>query len=310
MKVSIIIVNFNTSGLTETCINSINFFEKEIEKEIIIVDNNSDDNSKKTLKLLSENHKNIKCIFLDSNKGYAYANNRGVEICSGDFVLILNPDIVFTRNVLRELIEYLKEEDIGAVGVKLYGEDEKFQKKYYCKYPKILQYILFYSIFSKPFLNSHKLIEKYIEADIKENCSELQKVPQIPGAFIFMKRCVYNELNGFNESYFLFFEDVDLCYRIAKNYKLYIADSGVVHIGASSMMMDTNYKIYGYFIISFINFFRQNSSTSKYYLIKSLVFVNSYLKIFLENIKRVFNKCRPDIIRVHKFILDNYNSQR
>lgn len=303
-------MNYNTSDVLEKCIESINLFEKNTEKEIIIVDNKSGVDSINKLNLILGKNKDIRCIFLDSNKGFAYANNRGVEISSGDFILILNPDIVFTKSVLSGLTQLLSEKSTGAVGVKLYGEDGIFQKKYYHKYPKIIQYVLFYSIFSKPFINSQKLTGKYIEADINEEKSDLQEVPQIPGAFIFLKKEVYNEFKGFNESFFLFFEDVDFCYRISKKYKMYISDYKVNHIGASSMMMDTNYKIYALFIVSYVNFFRQNYSYLKYITIKSFVCLNSYMKILLENIRNLFGKYRPDIVKVHKYILENYNLRK
>jgi len=303
LKISIIIVNYYTAGYLDSCIDSINNFEKEVDKEIIIVDNNSGDSDTEILNRLSDTHKNLKCLFLDSNKGFAYANNRGVEICNGDFILILNPDIVFTESILLKLTEYRENENIGALGVRLYGEDGEFQKKYYQKYPSILQYLLFYSIFSKPFINSGRLIKKHLETEIQGK--GLINVPQIPGAFILMKKDLYNELNGFDESYFLFFEDVDLSYRIAKKYKLYISDCKVKHVGASSMMMDTNYKIYGYFILSLIIFFKNNYSKSKYFYLKYLVLFNAILKIILENAKKIYGGSHPNVIKVHKYILKN-----
>ena len=131
MKISIIIVNYYTAGYLESCINSINNFEKEVDKEFIIVDNNSGYSDGKILNRLCEIQKNVKCLFLDANKGFAYANNRGVENCDGDFVLILNPDIVFTESILLKLSEYLSNEKTGALGVRLYGENGDFQKKYF-----------------------------------------------------------------------------------------------------------------------------------------------------------------------------------
>jgi GT2 family glycosyltransferase len=304
LKISIIIVNYNTSDYLENCINSVNKFEKNFDIEFIVVDNNSDE--KKILNELQEKYGNVNIIFLDSNKGFAYANNRGFEACSGEYVLILNPDIEFTESVIEKLIANIKETNAGAVGVKLYGEDGKLQKKYYQKYPNFFQYFFFYSIFAKPFLNSVKPKDKYLENKIEENNTRLQKVLQIPGAFIFLKKDIYKEVKGFDESYFLFFEDVDLCYRIGKKYDLYIANANVKHTGASSMMLETNYKIYGYFIVSFVNFYRKNYNLFSFWLLKFFVFTNSVSKIILENIRRIINRCQPNIIKVHNYILKNF----
>jgi N-acetylglucosaminyl-diphospho-decaprenol L-rhamnosyltransferase len=303
LKISIIIVNYYTAGHLDACIDSINKYEEGVDKEFIIVDNNSDDINKEKIKLLSEKHKNVKPIFLNSNKGFAFANNRGAELCEGDYFLILNPDVIFTEGVMLTLTDYLKDEKTGAMGAKLYGEDGELQKKYYQKYPSVLQYILFYSIFSKPFVNSGRLIKKHLEKEISEK--ELVVVPQIPGAFVFLRKEIYEEFNGFNESYFLFFEDVDLSYRIAKKYKLYITDFKVMHIGASSMMIDTNYKIYGYFILSLLVFFKNNYCKPKYFFLKFLVFTNAILKIIVENLKKLYGGSHPDVIKVHKYILKN-----
>jgi GT2 family glycosyltransferase len=163
--------------------------------------------------------------------------------------------------------------------------------------------LLFYSIISKPFIKSEKLIKNYIETEI--NGKGLINVPQIPGAFVFMKKDLYNEFKGFDESYFLFFEDVDLSYRIAKKYNLYISDYKVKHIGASSMMMDTNFKIYGYFILSLVIFFKNNYGSPKYFFLKSLVLFNAVLKIIVENVKKIYGGSHPNVIKVHKYILKN-----
>lgn len=303
MKISIIIVNYYTAGYLETCINSINIFEKDVDKEFVIVDNNSGDNDREILRRLSGNYDNLKCVYLDSNKGFAFANNRGVENCTGDYVLILNPDIVFTESILLKLSGHLADEKTGALGVRLYGEDGEFQNKYYQKYPSLSQYILFYSIFSKPFIKNENLIKKHLETEIPGK--DLTVVTQIPGAFIFMKKDLYNEFHGFDESYFLFFEDVDLSYRMSKKYKLCISGNKVRHTGASSMMMDSNYKIYGYFILSMIVFFKNNYSKPKYFLLKSLVMLNAVLKIILENVKKIYRGSHPNVIKVHKYILKN-----
>lgn len=304
MKISIIIVNYNTSEYIKNCINSVNRFEKDFELEFIIVDNHSED--KHYLKELTDTFGNVSIVYLDSNKGFAYANNRGFEASSGECILILNPDIEFTESVIGNLIEKLNETNAGAIGVRLHGIDGKLQEKYYQQYPNFFQYLFFYSIFSKPFIKSAKLRKKYLNFQLSEDTENLQKVSQIPGAFIFLKREIYKEAGGFDESYFLFFEDVDLCYRIAKKRDLYIAGAKIRHAGASSMRINTNYRIYGYFIVSFVNFYRKNYGFFPYVFLKCFVLNNSVSKIILENIRKIFGSYKSGIVKAHKYILKHF----
>jgi len=305
MKISVIIVNYKTSKYLQYCIDSINIYEKDCEKEFIVVDNKSDDGSEEIINSIVSGSNNVKKVMLDSNYGFAYANNRGFEVSDGEYILILNPDVLFTESTFTKLVNYSNDSSVGGLGVKLYGEDGCFQSKYYQKHPSLIQYVLFYSVLSKPFIGKDKYERRHLMADIEESCKELQSIPQIPGAFIFMRRAVYEEFKGFNESFFLFFEDVDLSYRISKKYKLFVADIKVKHTGASSMMMDTNYKIYGYYVLSMLNFFRNNYSYLSSITLKTVIFINTVLKISIEGFRKMLKTDKPGIIKVHKYILNN-----
>ena len=302
MKVSVIIVNYNTSDYLESCIDSVNKYEEKTETEFIIVDNKSSDNSKSIIAALTKKHKNVRSIFLDSNYGFAYANNRGYEIATGEYILVLNPDVQLTESVFENLIKLSSDLSIGAFGVKLFGLNGEFQKGYYQKSPSIIQYILFYSILSKPFLNNNTLKNRFLISHIDPQSKALQDTKQIPGAFMFIKSNVYKLLNGFNESFFLFFEDVDLSYRISKSYKLKIADIKVKHVGASSMMTANN-NVYGYYVLSMLNFYRNNYKFFSYLIMKIIIVYNTLFKIMIEYIKKLFHTDKPGIMEVQKYIL-------
>lgn len=304
MTVSIIIVNYNTANLLKDCIDSVNIYECDNKVEFIIVDNKSDDNQENIIDKIIAGNKNVRKVMLDKNYGFAYANNRGVELSTGEYILLLNPDVIFTECTFNKLINHLSDLNIGALGVKLYGNDNHFQYKYYQKQPSFFQYIFFYSVLAKPFIGKEIFERWFLCSDVIENISDLQSVSQIPGAFIFIRRNVYREMHGFKESYFLFFEDVDLCYRISKKYKLFVADIKVSHIGASSMKIDANY-IYGYYVLSMLNFFRNNYSFIAFSLLKLIIFVNTIIKITIESIKSIFKINKPGVLEVHKYILNN-----
>lgn len=302
MTVSVIIVNYNTASFLKACIDSVCFFEKDVEKEFVIVDNKSDYKDEIIIDSIIAENPCVRKIMLNKNYGFAYANNRGVESCNSEYILILNPDILFTQSTFHKITASMKDTEIGAVGVKLYGSDNRFQNQYYQKPPSFFQYLFFYSVFAKLFNRKEKYEKKYLLADIDENAKISQRVNQLPGAFIFMRKKVYDEFKGFNESFFLFFEDVDLTYRISKKYHLEIEDINVIHTGASSMIKDADY-IYGYYVLSLHNYFRNNYSVTAFLFLKFAIFVNTIIKITVEFVKKLLNVNKPGILKVHLYIL-------
>ena len=123
-KLSIIIVNYNSGEELIVCIKSIRRYLSNILHEIIVVDNNSTDNSRELLRI---NFKNIQKIFLKINSGYAFANNYGIKKSTGDYILLLNPDIILIDSSLEKMIQFLNNNsEIGVVGPNLIsskGED-------------------------------------------------------------------------------------------------------------------------------------------------------------------------------------------
>ncbi len=311
INVSVIIVNYNTGALLETCIASVLKHENETVKEIIIVDNASSDNSKEIINRLEQEHIKVKGVFLDSNRGFGFANNKGVETAAGDYVLILNPDVEFVMPVL-EILGQSMNSDVSAAAytVMLYGEDGKFQNGYHQKSPSLMQYFYFYSVLSKPFYRNEKLRRKYLYEYIDEEKQiGALEVTQLPGAFMFIKKKLYEELNGFDERFFLFFEDVDFSRRIKSKGSLFLNTAlKVKHLGASSMETRTNYKIYGYFILSLKKYFRIAAGKIPFLLLSFSVFANSIIKLFIEYIKKPFGVSDANVIKVHRYILKNFNS--
>lgn len=115
-KVSIIIVTYNNLELTKACIDSIYSNSRYPEFDLIIVDNNSQDGTQKYLTEISANHKNIKLILNNDNKGFAPANNQGIRMADGDYIILLNNDTIVTPGWITRLLRYLKDKSIGMVG--------------------------------------------------------------------------------------------------------------------------------------------------------------------------------------------------
>lgn len=309
--VSIIIVNYNTGSILEKCIRSIFQFEKNDFFEIIIVDQNSNDNSKEVILNLAKEFKNIKYLFNKNNSGFAKGVNKGYEIAKGDYLIILNPDIILIKPVIVELISLLKvislfnRKGIGAISPLLKGVDGNIQYEYYQKYPSILQFIFFHSLLSKLFHKLKSIKGKYhYDENLFKNKTGLVKTKQLPCAFLLLPSKIFREIGKMNENYFLFFEDMDLSYRINKKYELFV-DCGteVKHLGGASFNINNNPEIYGYYMISYITFFKQNYNYLSTLLIKSLIVLNSFIIISIEKIKQLFNKQNKFRFEKHKFFI-------
>lgn len=307
--ISFIIVNHNTGNILKRCVDSIYKHEKSIDFEIIIVDQNSSDNSREIINELTSFKHNHKKIFLNKNYSFSYANNQGYEISSGNYILIMNPDIIFTESVLQNLFELLENQPgVGAACPLLIGEDGKFQSNYFQHYPTIIQFILFYSFFAKPFFNFPKLINRYLEnRKIDPSSKGLKFIEQIPCAFFLTKRSVFEQAGKMDESYLLFFEDVELSYQIRKNYKLAINTSlRVTHLGGVSFKNEDNWWVHGRFIMSMNNFFDKNYNWLRASLLKVISVINSLLVICFEYIKKIFGKSDEYRLKKHKYYLKEF----
>lgn len=220
---SVIIVTWNNEDTIRKCIESISSNMKNIE--VIVVDNNSNDLTLEVLDSLPY----VKYFSLKSNTGFAYANNFGVEHSNGDYVLFLNPDIVVESD-LAEMKGYLKD-DIGMVSGKILNLDGSVQASCYNFESPM-------NIFKAVFI-----IGKFMPEFLKKryffrwsNHNSIMYPEWVMGAFMYMQRKVFFEIGGFSEDYFLYAEDMDICYKIyLKNYRImYIPDFKVVHIGGVS----------------------------------------------------------------------------
>ncbi len=307
--VSIIIVNYNTAKVLQDCINSVFKFENASSFEIIIVDNFSTDNSKEVINQFVKEHNNIKSILLEKLESFSFANNRGIEISAGEYILIMNPDIIFTEPLLDKLLKDFEEDtSIGALTPALVGTDGKFQRNYFQRYPTLIQFMLFYSIYAKIFFHFPKLMNRWLEnQDVDITQKKIWYVEQIPCAFFMTKRATVEEIGNMDENYILFFEDVDLSYQINKKYKIAIDSRlSVTHLGGSSFgeaKSDTDWWMYGRFMASMSYFFGKNYGSLRKLLLKVLAASNSITIIFFEHAKMLIGKSDKYRIKKHKNVL-------
>ncbi len=230
MKVSVVIVNYNVRYFLELCLLSVQKALTTIDGEIIVVDNVSKD---KSCEMVKTRFPEITLIENTENVGFSKANNQGVNIAKGEYVLILNPDTVVGENLFQEILPFVdRQKDLGALGVRLMDGIGRFlpESKRGLPTPKK-------SFFRMLGSNRGGYYANYLTKD------GVGKVEVLVGAFMLMKKDRYLEVGGFDEDYFMYGEDIDLSYKLTKagytNY--YNGESVVIHYKGESTRKDVKY---------------------------------------------------------------------
>ncbi len=249
---SIIIVNYNVKYFLKQCLLSVQKATKGIPSEIIIVDNHSTDGS---VAMLETEFKEVILIANKENVGFSKANNQGVAKAQGEMVLILNPDTVLAENTLTKTLEFAKKQkNLGTIGVKFIDGTGHFLPE--CKRGIPTPKIALGKIIGFP----KSAIDRYYTSHINKN--EISEVPILTGAFMLMYKKVYLKVNGFDESYFMYGEDIDLSYKILKlgHKNFYFGKATIIHYKGESTIKNKTYlkRFYGAMVIFYKKHFKVN----------------------------------------------------
>lgn len=270
MDLSIIIVSYNTRDLTISCIRSILDSDMSgLNYEIIVVDNASSDDSQKEIK---KHFLEIKLIESEVNLGYSKANNIGIKEAKGDFILLLNPDTVVEKDTIKTCFKYIKRNsNIGALGCKVVLPDGRLDKACKRSYPTPVNSFFYFSKIDRLFPSS-KLIGAYNLTYLPED--EVNDVECLVGAFMMIRKNVLNQVGLFDEDYFLYGEDIDLCYRMNKTgWRLvYYPVVQITHYKSASGLASKNKEVIKHFYNSMILFYNKNykdkySKLTRYFVI-------------------------------------------
>ena len=236
MQLSVIILNYNVRYFLELCVLSVQNAIQNLDAEIIVIDNNSQDDS---CEMMKKRFPNVKLIENKENSGFPKGNNIGVALAQGDYICILNPDTVVAEDTFTKVLAFAKEQkDLGIVGVKLIDGTGNFLPE--CKRGTPTPLVAFtkitglYKIFPKTF-------GKYYAQHLSEN--ETGKVDILVGAFMLMKRELYTEIGGFDENCFMYSDDIDLSYMALQKGKsnYYFHETTVIHYKGESTVKDGTY---------------------------------------------------------------------
>jgi GT2 family glycosyltransferase len=295
-QLDIVIVNWNAGDYLRDCIRSMkdaltDSFEL---KNIVVVDNASSDNS---LDTIEEIDPRVKVIRNDSNVGFGKACNKGVWSCNSEFILILNPDTRLFSNSIDPVMQFmLKEEnkEIGMVGVQIIDDNGNISRNC-ARFPtpigSIYRSFGLDRLFPKAF-KTHFMVEW----DHKDS----RMVDQIMGSFIILRRDLYEKLKGYDDDFFVYYEDLDLAYR---GYKLgyknyYLADAQVYHKGGGTSENIKAARL-SYILHSKLIYSKKHFSKFSYFL----VFIAT---LFFEPIVRILHSLFTGAISQIKEVLLAY----
>jgi GT2 family glycosyltransferase len=237
MDLSIVIVNWNSAAFLRQCLRSIYTTCTAVEFEVIVIDNASFDSSEL---MVRREFPAIKFIQSNENLGFAGANNLGFEHSSGRNILFLNPDTELTGDALSLMCSVLDATpDAGSVGCKLLNTDSSLQTSCVQAFPSILNQALDVEFLQRLFPNS----SLWGMRPLYSRGSRVAVVDIISGACLMVRRIVFEQVGQFSMDYFMYAEDMDLCYKVIRagwrNY--FVRDAEVIHHGGRSSSIRPNY---------------------------------------------------------------------
>jgi len=282
MQISIVIISYNVKEFLHQCILSLKKSCHGIEHEIIIVDNNSIDGSDK---IITSKFPEITLIKNYDNKGFAKACNQGLEISTGKYLLLLNPDTMLQEDTIPKMIEFFEDNpDAGAAGCKILNADGTLQLSCRRSFPTPSVAIPKIVGLSRMFPKS-KLFSKY---NLTYEDPEKQiEVDALSGAFMMFSKKVYDDLGGLDEDYFMYGEDLDYCYRIKQaGWKIYYTPTTkLIHYKGESAKLATfdNFVVFN----KAMDIFVQKHFSKGYYILLDIflrigIFARGILTFFVK----------------------------
>lgn len=288
MQLSIIIINYNVKFFLEQCLCSVQKAMAGIDAEVLVVDNCSRDGS---LDYLLPKFPWVKFIASETNAGFAKANNAALKHCKGEYVLYLNPDTIIPENILQQCIGFLlNNKNTGAVGVRMIDGSGNYLPESKRAFPSPL--VSFYKLSGLSALFSKSArFNKYALGNLSEN--EVHEVDVLCGAFIMAERKLLDKLKGFDEAFFMYGEDIDLCYRIqtAGRKLFYLGTTGIIHFKGESSLSD-NRKYVKIFYEAMFVFVKKHFSGSSAFLMKFFLQAGILARALFSFIALPFRKFR------------------
>ncbi|OAB37737.1 glycosyl transferase family 2 [Paenibacillus macquariensis subsp. defensor] len=289
MDLSILIVNYNTCKLTLDCLQSVFASNTSYTFEVIVIDNHSIDSS---VESISVEYPQVTLIANNDNTGFAKANNQGMQIAKGRHILLLNSDTVISENTLETMILFMDQKPTaGASGCKIILPDGTLDKA--CKRGFPTPSASFYYAFGisrlfpeRPKFNQYQL--GHLDPD------EEYPVDCLVGAFMMVRRETVLQVGGLDETFFMYGEDIDWCYRIKQaGWEIqYYPRTSIVHYKGGSARRRPTRIIYEFHRAMFV-FHRKHYKNQYFWGINSVIYMGIGLKFTMALLKNMFTRSKP-----------------
>lgn len=280
LDLSIVVINYNTKKMVQNLIRFINIYTNNINYEIIIVDNSKEDHQR----IENNISANVKVLYTDNN-GFWAACNQGVRIANGQYLLFINSDTVFKNNVISQCIDYMDSNlTIGILGCKLVLPDGSLDHGCKRGFPTPQAALYYYLKLDKKYPQSKKY-GAYRMTYLSDN--EISEVDAVSGAFLMIRKKLFERLNGFDETFFMYGEDLDLCLRVKQNgFKVvYFPNVTVTHLkGQSGLNVMDKFALYNFYKAMII-FYNKHYKNRYNFFVTWLVHIAIWSKYYLDLIK-------------------------
>lgn len=282
MDVSVVIVNYQTFDLTKDTINSILSYSYPFDYEVIVVDNASGDDS---LSGLQDYFKDkVKFIASGENRGFAAGNNLALKNVESKYVLLLNSDTVVWENTLENVYDYMQANpDVGACGCRVRLENGELDKACKRTFPNVKN--SFFRLFHIP--NKSK-DDNYNLTDLPDD--GIYEIDCLTGAFMFIRNKALKQVGLLDETFFMYGEDIDLCYRIKHaGWKIiYYGESSITHLKGASSKKQKSKLLYEFYRAMYV-YYKKHHADENSFIVNIVVYfgiaVLCVIKLFLNLFK-------------------------
>ncbi|MEW9673285.1 glycosyltransferase family 2 protein [Ammoniphilus sp. 3BR4] len=289
MDLSIIIVNYNTKNLTLQAIESVFCSDTSFKYEIVLVDNASTEIGLE--EELIQRFPQVHFVKNTKNLGFSKANNQGIKISKGRYILLLNSDTIIDKDTLQIMMDYMEQNPaIGASGCKVLLPDGSLDKACKRGYPTPEASFYYMLGFHKrypaiPRFNQYQL--GHLDPD------QEHEVDSLVGAFMLLRREVIDQVGLLDEDFFMYGEDIDWCYRIkAAGWKIkYYPRTSILHLKRASSKKKPNKIIYEFHRAMFL-FYNKHYRNKYPFYVRGLVYTGISVKL-LSSILLNMTKVKP-----------------
>ena len=305
MELSIVILSWNTLNLTRNCLRSVFANTKDIDCEVIVVENGSSDGSPE---MVEREFPQAKLIKNSENLGFTKGNNQGFKESGGDYILFLNSDTIISgsegtesllrdsvpvKSQLRKMVDKMKsDKSIGMLTPKLVYPDGKFQDEYYRKLPSLTQTFWVYLAPINKLTHKIGFLRRRYLSDIDPDKSCYVENFNVPGAAPMISREAYEKIGGRDENIFYWMEDIDLFWSMKKDgYKMYyLADAMIIHLGGMSNIMWDDLRKMLDFRKGYVYVFRKHKGKLQGFIVKWMFILDAIIMSPVLIILGIFKK--------------------